>query len=45
VIDGFSVVKAVETVGSMSGSTAHRVIIAECGMDSAFAQAKIKVQP
>ena len=32
VIEGYGVVKAIEGVGSMMGSTRQRVVIADCGM-------------
>ena len=32
VIEGYSVVKAIESVGSYSGSVAHPVIVADCGV-------------
>ena len=32
VIDGYSVVKAIESVGSGGGSVAHAVIVADCGV-------------
>jgi len=32
VVEGYSVVKAIETVGSSSGSCAHTVIVKECGV-------------
>jgi cyclophilin family peptidyl-prolyl cis-trans isomerase len=31
VIDGYSVVKAIESVGSSSGSTAHKVEVTDAG--------------
>lgn len=32
VVEGYSVVKAIETVGSSSGSCAHTVVVKECGV-------------
>lgn len=31
VVDGFEVVKAVESVGSRSGATSYEVIVSDCG--------------
>jgi hypothetical protein len=31
VVDGFEVVKAIETVGSRSGATSYEVVVADCG--------------
>jgi hypothetical protein len=35
VTKGYSVVKAIEAVGSMGGGTAHPVLVADCGVCSA----------
>jgi hypothetical protein len=31
VVDGYDVVKAIESVGSRSGATSYEVIVADCG--------------
>mmetsp|Transcript_13275 Transcript_13275/g.25456 ORF Transcript_13275/g.25456 Transcript_13275/m.25456 type:complete len:283 (+) Transcript_13275:85-933(+) len=52
VIDGYSVVKAIEAVGSRSGDTAEDVVIADCGVVASAALAaparrtrRVKQQP
>jgi len=37
VVKGYSVVKAVEMVGSSSGSTKHKVVVSDCGVVSELA--------
>eukprot|EP00899_Mesostigma_viride_P015600 jgi/Mesvir1/24040/Mv10776-RA.1 len=42
VVDGFSVVKAIESVGSRSGETAEDVMIADCGVVAAASEAEAR---